>query len=534
MLKSLLLPKRCLTLVIALFLVSSLLGQNAKKFFKSGQEFYDAGNYKDAIAQFTSAINLSPEYMEAYQLRGLAYQLLNDHQKAADDFNRAIIFDPKSEILLTLLAKSYNELKQYNEAITVLNKATFLNRKFVPAYQEKIKAMLALDKAFDALKVSDSTLALEGSALNYYLQGVVTEKLSSYQKAEWAFGKSIKEDKKYIDSYIALANLQTNLNKLEEAMANCNEALKIDPASRGSLLARSRVFVKRQDYQNAINDISRNIVNNPADEEMFFIRGTYYQQFSQHQNAINDFNKVLSLNSKNADALYNRAKSFEEISNFPSAIKDYEALVAISEFDAKAKILLKQANDRLFELNRETTLPKIVLLDPEPRDRIQVEVPNNKTTVKVKGYVTDKSSIKNIKVNNTEVKFEMVNDQAEFIAEVPVSGIDILTVSATDAYNNMEKVNYNIKRTEINPPKIAIVAPFASDNGEIYLDSNDANLYVEGKITDESLIKSILIEGVSASFKLDETNPTFQQQSTLTTRIKLLFRLPIYTEIRFR
>lgn len=517
----LLYPKRYLLLLSATFLFSVAFSQNAKKFYKSGQDFFNAGNYNDAIVQFTSSISISPEYKEAYESRGLAYQLLNEHQKAADDFNRAIIFDPKNEVLLTSLARSYIQLKQYKEAISALDKATFLNRKYVPAYQEKIRAMIAIDKAFDALKVSDSALALEGSAVNYYLQGVVTEQLNSTQKAEWAFSKSIKEDKKYIDSYIALANLQINLNKLEEAMVNCNEAIKLDPASRGALLVRSKVFVKRQDFQNAINDISRNIVNSPADEEMFYIRGTYYQQFSQHQNAINDFNKVLSLNAKHADALYNRAKSFEEISSFQAAIKDYESLVAISEFDAKAKILLKQAKDRLFELNRENVPPKIVLLDPEPREKIRVEIPNNKNTIVVKGHVTDKSAITSIKVNNVDVKFEIINDQAEFIAEVPVSDLEVLSISASDAYNNLEKLNFNIKRTEINPPKVAIVAPFASDNGEIYLDSNEANLYVEGKITDESPIKSILIEGVSASFKLDESNPTFSATINVNNKSKI-------------
>ncbi|HEX3007325.1 MAG TPA: tetratricopeptide repeat protein, partial [Bacteroidales bacterium] len=483
MMKLFCLPNRYLFLFIGTLLVSTALSQNAKKFYKSGEDFYEAGNYKDAIAQFTSSINLSPEYKEAYESRGLAYQMINDHQKAADDFNRAIIFDPQNEVLLTHLGKSYNALKQYKEAINVLNRATFLNRKFIPAYQEKIKAMLAIDKAFDALKVSDTTLALDGSALNYYLQGVVTEKLNSYQKAEWAFGKSIKEDKKYIDSYIALADLQVKMDKLEEAMANCNEALKLDPASRGALLVRSRVFVKRQDFQNAINDISRNIVTNPSDEEMFFIRATYYQQFSQHQNAINDFNKVLTLNPKHADALYNRAKSYEEISNFSSAIKDYEALVAISDSDAKAKLLLKQAKERLFELNRESVPPTIVLLDPAPKDKIQLEIPNNKTSVLIKGYVTDKSAVSAIKINNVDVKFEVIKDQAEFIAEVALKDTNILSISAVDIYNNMEKLNFNIKRTEVNAPKVAIMAPYASDNGEIYLDSNDANLYVEGKIT---------------------------------------------------
>lgn len=512
-------------LIISILLVSVAViafSQNAKKAYKTGIDFYEAGNYKDAIEQFSNAITLNPEYKEAYVMRGQAYELIKDYQKASDDFKRTVIFDPKSEVLLTNLGRSLNELNQNKEALDVLNKATYINRKYLPAYQEKIKAMIAMDKAFDALKVSDTTLALEANALNYYLQGVVTEKLNSTQKAEWAFSKCIKEDKKFVDGYIALAYLQANLNKLDEAMANCNEALKLEPTSRGALLARSKVFVKRQDYRNAIDDISRNIVNNPNDEEMFFIRGQYYQQFSQHQNAINDFNKVLTLNPKNSEALYNRAKSFEEISNFQAAIKDYESLVAISEFDAKAKIHLQQAKDRLFELNRENNPPKIALLEPEPKDKIVVEIPNNKSTVRVKGSVSDQSGVKSIKVNNTDVKFEIVNGNAEFTTDIPVEGSDVLSVTAVDVYNNIEKSNFSIKRTEIIPPRVAVVAPFASDNGEIYLDNNEPNLYIEGKITDESLIKSILIEGVSASFKMDELNPTFTATINVNNKNKVV------------
>ncbi|HEX2395664.1 MAG TPA: caspase family protein, partial [Bacteroidales bacterium] len=53
------------------------------------------------------------------------------------------------------------------------------------------------------------------------------------------------------------------------------------------------------------------------------------------------------------------------------------------------------------------------------------------------------------------------------------------------------------------------LAPYASDNGEIYLDTDNPSLYIEGKITDESKIQSILIEGVTASFAIDELNPSF-------------------------
>jgi tetratricopeptide (TPR) repeat protein len=495
--------------ILAVVFSLSAFGQNAKKFYKTGEEFFKAGNYQDAITQFTSAVAINPEYEDAYFMRGRAYEMKKDFAKASDDFNRALIFNPKNEELCYHLGNAYYELKKYTEALNILNKATFLNRKYMPAYQVKVLVLVAIDQSFNAIKVSDTALALDGNAYNYYLQGLVNEKLNSFQKAEWAYTKAIKEDKKYIDAYVALANLELNLNKSEDAMVRCNEALKIDPDSRQALLARSQVFLKKLDYRNGIDDVSRAIVLDPNDETMFFVRGTYYQQFSQQQNAINDFNKVISLNPKNAEAYYKRATSYEEISNFQAAIKDYESLVAISEYDAKAKQLLKQAQNRLFELNRETDPPQIVIQEPSPKDKFIMEIPNNKKEIRVKGYATDKSALSYIKVNNKGVNFDKIDGQYEFTTVVPVDSLDVISVSTSDVYNNIEKVNFSLKRTETNPPKVAIMAPMASDNGEIYLDNNDPSLYIEGKISDESLIKSILIEGVTASFKIDELNPTF-------------------------
>jgi tetratricopeptide (TPR) repeat protein len=507
------------TCLLTVIFTLTIYGQNAKKCFKTGEDFYKAGNYKDAISQFTSAIGLNPNYNEAYYMRGVSYEMISEFQKAADDFNRAIVFDSKNEELYYHLGKAYYELKKYNEALPVLNRATVMSKRYLPAFQQKILTLMALDQGFNALKVSDTTLMIDGNALNYYYQGLVTAKLNSTQKAEWAFNNAIKKDKKFTNAYIALAGLQIT-TKTEEAMKNCNEALKLDPNSRQALIVRSQVFLKKQDYRSAIDDISRAIVLNPNDEEMFFIRGTYYQQFSQHQNAINDFNKVITVNPKNADAFYQRAKSYEEISNFVAAIKDYEALVQISEFDAKAKLLLKQAKDRLFELNRETEKPVVVVQDPAPKDKSTIEVANDKKVVRIKGYASDKSGVVYIKVNNKEVTFENVNGQNQFITDVSIDSVTSLTITASDVYNNTENLSFSIKRTETTPPVVTIISPVASDNGEIILDNNEPAISVEGKIVDESLIKSILIDGVSASYKIDEMNPTFSAVLPITNKNK--------------
>jgi tetratricopeptide (TPR) repeat protein len=53
------------------------------------------GDTKKAIEDYTSAINLKPNFAYAYNNRGNAYLDLGDAKKAIADYNRAIAIDPK-------------------------------------------------------------------------------------------------------------------------------------------------------------------------------------------------------------------------------------------------------------------------------------------------------------------------------------------------------------------------------------------------------------------------------------------------------
>jgi hypothetical protein len=278
------------------------------------------------------------------------------------------------------------------------------------------------------------------------------------------------------------------------------------------------------DYPKAIDDISKNILMNNEDEEMYFIRGCYYQEFTQHPNAINDFTKVLMLNPKNAEALYKRAYSYEQIANFKAAIKDYEAMMALTGYDPEAQKLMEETQKRLFELHREANTPVIVILDPKPRDKALLQFPKGSKIITLKGQIEDESDIKALQINN--LQFPIVRNEEtglyEFLAALDIEGKEDLLIAATDIYDNTRSDRYTINLTEVVPPEVYILAPYASDDGQIFLDSNDPNIYVEGKIEDESLIKSILINGVLASYIPDEINPSFSANLDIMNKNKVL------------
>ncbi|MBK7668613.1 MAG: caspase family protein [Sphingobacteriaceae bacterium] len=91
----------------------------------------------------------------------------------------------------------------------------------------------------------------------------------------------------------------------------------------------------------------------------------------------------------------------------------------------------------------------------------------------------------------------------------------------TDVYENTTNQVLKIEKTEANKPVISIEAPAASFDNEIYLESMASDIYIQGKVKDESLIESISIDGVLASFSVTSLNPTFSSQISIANKTKI-------------
>ena len=60
-----------------------------KAYYNRGNAYSELGEYKQAISDYTRAIELDPEYAEAYYNRGLAYKQLGNCSAANSDFLEA-------------------------------------------------------------------------------------------------------------------------------------------------------------------------------------------------------------------------------------------------------------------------------------------------------------------------------------------------------------------------------------------------------------------------------------------------------------
>lgn len=479
------------------------------KLYNTGKEFVASGNYDDAIVQFTKLIDEDPENTKAYVARAEAYEKIGNKKDAANDYKRATTFDSKDKEILYNAGRLYYDLGQYKDAIPMLEKLTSLDKKNTRAYKYKMDSYIALEQYEKALKESNLLIELQQTAQNYSSRGFIQDKLGNYNLSETDYRNSIKKANNVIETYVALGNVLFKAKKYNQALQTCNRALNLNSKSKEALWIRSKIYKEKIDYPNAINDLSKMIIFSPEDIDAYYTRGMYYQEFNQHQSAINDFSKVISLDKDNAAAYFQRAKSNEEITQYEKAIADYQAYADLSDESAEAKERLKTVKDRLYELNRENNKPNLTFIDPAERTGNTLNVVEDAAEIILKGKIVDESDIQYAKIDGLDVKFDVDSENNEFTVTVNVSGKESISVAVADVYNNVLAANYTLNRTEINPPEIALIAPFASSSGEIYLDVENRKLYVEGRIADENKIKSIVVDNMTASYSVDANNPEF-------------------------
>jgi len=498
-----------LTIVLCIFLTQLTMSQNPKDFYKAGQISFEAKKYNEAITQLTKAIELKPQYSEALELRAKSYDALKMYKEALNDYsNLSAIFTSDMEYVYDHGRMLY-ELGNYEEAIMKMNRIISVKKKSMPAYEYKVLCLIAKGDYKPALNTCDEALLIKETDKLFYLHGLITYNLRSFSEAENDLASAVYMNDKYYSAYVLLAKTRLELKKYDVGIEDCIAAINADKSLPDAYIARSDLYKAKMEYSKAIDDLSQASMLAPTQMDIFLKRGILYQEFNQQQNAINDFSKVLLSNPSNHIALLKRAFSYEQIADFKSAIADYNAISKLRPGNNEEVLLaLKSAKARLYELNRENVAPEIMVKEPGLRGTNGIEVAGNAKNILLKLKLNDASQIKYLKVEGMDQKI-MDTVSQNWIVELPLNDKQQIVVEASDVYDNASKITYTIYRTETNSPELNITNYSISDKDEIFLDKNLSKMYFEGKVKDESLVKSIVINDVNASFVVSQVNPEF-------------------------
>ena len=256
------------------------------------------GDIRGALTDYDRAIQLNPNYVFAYNDRGvLKYEKLNDDRGALADYNRAIQLNPNYAFAYNNRGLVKNEkLNDVQGGLGDYNRAIQFNPNFAAAYNNR-------------------------GVLKY-------EKLNNVQGGLADYNRAIQFDSNYAAAYNNRGNLKKDkLNDAPGALADYNRAIQFDPNYAAAY--NNRGILKNEklnDAQGALADYNRAIQLDPNYAAAHNNRGVLKKErLNDAQGALADYSRAIQLDPNYALAYSNRGVlKYNKLGNRSGGIADLQ------------------------------------------------------------------------------------------------------------------------------------------------------------------------------------------------------------------
>lgn len=110
------------------------INENYAFYLFKGANYLINGQYQQGIVEFHKALQINPNYAEAYFSLGVAHGFLGDTQQAISYFRKTLQIAPNSIKTYFSLSFAYGSLGQHQQAIICLQKVLQIDPNYAEAY----------------------------------------------------------------------------------------------------------------------------------------------------------------------------------------------------------------------------------------------------------------------------------------------------------------------------------------------------------------------------------------------------------------
>ncbi|MBX9685608.1 MAG: tetratricopeptide repeat protein, partial [Candidatus Obscuribacterales bacterium] len=275
---------------------------NARLLYNRGTLYKLREERPNAIADFSRAIELKNDFIEAYVERAEQYGRLFEFEKALKDLDKAIALDPRWDWTYMRKAQVESAAELYDDAIEDCQKAIALNPKRAVPQTELARIYDQLGEHEKAVELVNKAMTLRGASLAEFSARALFEmRMKQYAKALKDLKFASRED--WAEPFAYEALVYARLNKMEEALVASDKAFALDPFPARSYRLRAELFSAASDFENAIENYSLAISLEPSYAPAYRSRALAYLKMHQLNNALNDLKKAVQLNPFSATSL---------------------------------------------------------------------------------------------------------------------------------------------------------------------------------------------------------------------------------------
>jgi len=348
-----------------------------------GTALSDLGRHEEAIAAYDKAIELKPDYDAAWYNRGTALSALGRHEEAIAAYDKALEFKPDLHEAWLNRGNALSALGRHEEAIAAYDKALDIKPNYHEAWTARGVALETLKHYEEAIVSHDQALKVKPDYdLAWYNRGVSLSALGRHEEAIAAYDKAIEikpdDDAAWYNRGIALDDLVRH----EEALASYEKVLEIKPDDDAAWIRWGNALSDLGRKEEALASYEKVLEIKPDDDTAWGSRGLALDILGRKEEAIESYRRALALDSESIADWFNLGTTFFDLGQTQDAIESFEQAMKIEPNSARAiyvkacyNIMLQNV-DNAFEYFRqafqlEPTLREFVRTDLQLFDDIR-------------------------------------------------------------------------------------------------------------------------------------------------------------------
>jgi tetratricopeptide (TPR) repeat protein len=176
------------------------------------------------------------------------------------------------------------------------------------------------------------------SAKSYIESGIAYYDKGDYDRAMADYNQALRLDPDYAWAYSCRGNVYNAKGDYNRAIADYTEAIRLDPKYAAAYYNRGVVYYNKRDYDRAMADYTEDIRLDPKYAWAYNNRGlAYYYNKGEYDRAIADYTEAIRLDPKYAHAYNNRGFAYYNKGDYDRAIADYNEAIRLDPNYTTAK-----------------------------------------------------------------------------------------------------------------------------------------------------------------------------------------------------
>jgi tetratricopeptide (TPR) repeat protein/S1-C subfamily serine protease len=336
-------------------------------YYAKGLALRSAKNYREAVSAFEQVNRLEPGFYQAWRYRGLVLFLgLKQYPEALASIEQAIKIEPHDLALLMEKGLLLTQLERYSDAVAAYTAAMAI-KPHPWAYTNRGAAYSGLKDYPKAIADYNQALTIQPNDVPAFTnRGAAYRDLKEYSKAIADLNKAIAINPKFGLAYNIRGTVYRALNDYPKAIADYQNAISIDSKDPHPYTNRGNVLFDLKQYAKSIADHSQSIALDPKLANAYNNRGNAYRAMNEHSKAMSDFNQAIMLDPKLANAYNNRGHAHLGLKDYSQAIKDFSQAIALDSGLVQSYKGRGHAYLRLKDYPQAiTNYSKAIVLDPD-------------------------------------------------------------------------------------------------------------------------------------------------------------------------